>query len=92
MQGNCVDLNQVEYYSLKELYPKDQIQIVRGVVQCSDGQYGHVWCRIKLNGKWVNLDASASAKGKPIGSVICSSVISVTNINPAWAVNDTGDA
>lgn len=92
MKGNCVDLNQVEYYSLKELYPADQIQIVRGVVQCSDGQYGHVWCRIKINGKWVNLDASASAKGKSIGTVICSSVVSITAINPNWAVNDTGDA
>lgn len=92
MKGNCVDLNQVEYYSLKEMYPKEQIQIVRGVVQCTDGQYGHVWCRIKINGSWVNLDASASAKGKPIGTVICSSVIAITSINPNWAVNDTGDA
>lgn len=90
-EGNCVDLNQILYYALLELYSKEVVQIVRGVVQCSDGQYGHVWCRLKVNGKWINLDASAAAKNKPIGSVICASVISVTNINPAWAVYDTGD-
>lgn len=90
-EGNCVDLNQILLYALKELYASDVVQIVRGVVQCSDGQYGHVWCRLKVNGNWINLDASAAAKNKPIGSVICSSIISVTNINPSWAVYDSGD-
>jgi len=92
MRGNCVDLNQVEYASLVEMYGKDNVRIVRGIVQCSDGQFGHVWCQIKVGGKWINVDASASAKGKGIGTVICASVISITNINPAWAVNDTGEA
>lgn len=92
MKGNCVDLNQVEYASLVEMYGKDNVRIVRGVVQCSDGQYGHVWCQIKVNGSWINIDASASARGKALGTVICASVISITAINPSWAVNDTGDA
>ena len=92
MKGNCVDLNQVEYASLVEQYGKDNVRIVRGVVQCSDGQYGHVWCQIKVNGKWIHIDASASARGKALGTVICASVLSITAINPAWAVNDTGDA
>lgn len=93
MKGNCVDLNQVEYYALLEMYPKDVIQIVRGTVRCSDGKiYGHVWCRVKVNGRWINVDASAAAKGKSIGTVICPSVVSITAINPSWAVHDTGDA
>lgn len=91
-KGNCVDLNQVEFAALLELYKEEIIQIVRGTVQCSDGVYGHVWCRIKTNGKWVNIDASAAAKGKGIGSVICQSVVSITDINPSWAVCDTGDS
>ncbi|WP_405296361.1 transglutaminase domain-containing protein [Methanobrevibacter sp.] len=89
-KGNCVDLNQVMYHVLKEM--GYDVRIVRGVVQCSDGQYGHVWCQIKINGNWVNIDASAAAKEKPLGSVICASVISITNINDAWMVNDTGDS
>lgn len=93
MKGNCVDLNQVEYYALLEMYPSDVIQIVRGTVRCSDGKiYGHVWCRVKVNGSWINVDASAAAKGKSIGTVICPSVVSITAINPSWAVHDTGDA
>ena len=93
MAGNCVDLNQVEYKALLEIYSSDKVQIVRGTVRCSDGGvYGHVWCRIKVSGAWLNVDASASARGKAIGTVICPSVVSITNINPSWAVNDTGDA
>lgn len=92
MTGNCVDLNQVEYAALLELYDESMVQIVRGDVSCSDGVYGHVWCRIKLNGAWTNIDASAAAKGKPLGSVICQSVVDVTDINPSWAVYDTGDS
>ena len=88
-KGNCVDLNQVMYHTLKEM--GYTVRIVRGLIQCSDGQYGHVWTQIKLNGKWVNIDASAAAREKPLGSIICASVISITNINDAWMVNDTGD-
>ena len=88
-KGNCTDLNQVERAALKEL--GYDVQIVRGLVRCNDGKnYGHVWCRIKLNGKWVNIDASAAAKGKPLGSVICAKVVEITNINPSWAVSDDG--
>ena len=88
-KGNCVDLNQVEYHALKEL--GYDVRIVRGTVRCTDGVYGHVWTQIKLNGNWVNIDASAAAKEKALGTVICASVISITNINDAWMVNDTGD-
>lgn len=88
-KGNCVDLNQIMYHTLKEM--GYTVRIVRGLIQCSDGQYGHVWTQIKLNGKWVNIDASAAAREKPLGSIICASVISITNINDAWMVNDTGD-
>ena len=89
MAGNCTDLNQVEYKALKEL--GYNVQIVRGIVRCNDGKkYGHVWCRIKLNGSWVNIDASAAAKGKSLGNVICSKVVEITNINPSWAVSDDG--
>lgn len=88
-KGNCTDLNQVERAALKEL--DYDVQIVRGLVRCNDGKnYGHVWCRIKINGKWINIDASAAAKGKPIGSVICAKVVEITNINPSWAVSDDG--
>ena len=91
-KGNCVDLNQIEYKALLEMYSTGIIQIVRGTVRCSDGKvYGHVWCRIYVSGKWLNIDASAAAKGKALGTVICPSVVSITNVNPAWAVNDTGD-
>ena len=90
-KGNCTDLNQVQRTALLEIYGKDIIQIVRGLVRCDNGKtYGHVWDRIKINGKWVNIDASAAAKGKPLGSVICKSVVEITNINPSWAVNDDG--
>ena len=90
-KGNCTDLNQVERAALLELYSKDVVQIVRGLVRCNDGKtYGHVWCRIKVNGNWVNIDASAAAKGKSLGSVICASVVEITNVNPSWAVSDDG--
>ena len=90
-KGNCTDLNQVERSALLELYKKDEVQIVRGLVRCNDGKnYGHVWCRIKVSGKWVNIDASAAAKGKSLGEVICAKVVEVTNINPSWAVSDDG--
>ena len=92
LKGNCVDLNQIEYYCLLEIYSKDKVQIVRGVVKCSDGKnYGHVWCRLLRNGSWLNMDASAAAKGKELGSVICPKVVSITDINPSWAAHDTGD-
>ena len=88
-KGNCTDLNQVEYDALLEMYPKKDVQIVRGLVRCNDGKnYGHVWCRIKVSGKWVNIDASAAAKGKKLGDVICAKVVEITDINPAWAVKD----
>lgn len=85
--GNCVDLNQIAYYALKEL--GYTVQIVRGTIKC-DKTYGHVWCRIKINGKWVNFDASAAAKGKSLGTMICGTITSITNINPSWAVSDDG--
>lgn len=87
--GNCTDLNQIERAALKEL--GYDVQIVRGLVKCNDGNtYGHVWCRIKVSGKWTNIDASAAAKGKSLGSVICAKVVEITNINPSWAVSDDG--
>lgn len=90
-KGNCTDLNQVQRTALLEIYDKDIIQIVRGLVRCNDGKtYGHVWDRIKVNGSWINIDASAAAKGKPLGSVICKQVVQITNINPSWAVTDDG--
>lgn len=90
-KGNCTDLNQVERAALIEIYGNDKVQIVRGLVKCNDGKtYGHVWCRIKVNGKWVNIDASAAAKGKSLGEVICAKVVEITNINPSWAVSDDG--
>ena len=85
--GNCVNLNQIAYYALKEL--DYDVQIVRGTIKC-DKTYGHVWCRIKINGKWINFDASAAAKGKSLGTMICGTITSVTNINPSWAVSDDG--
>lgn len=88
-KGNCVDLNQIMYHALKEA--GYTVRIVRGTVKCSDGVYGHVWTQIKLNGSWVNIDASAAARGKALGTVICASVVNITNINDAWMVNDTGD-
>lgn len=88
-KGNCVDLNQVMYHALKEM--GYTVRIVRGTVRCTDGVYGHVWTQIKLNGSWVNIDASAAAREKALGTVICASVVSITNINDAWMVNDTGD-
>lgn len=86
--NNCVDLNQLLYYGLEELGYKD-IQIVRGTILCNQ-TYGHVWCRIKINGSWVNIDASAAAKGKPIGNMICGKITSITDYNPSWAVSDDG--
>lgn len=89
MTGNCVDLNQIAFYALKEL--GYTVQIVRGDVKCNDGRwYGHVWCRIKLNNTWKNFDASAAAKGKSLGNLICTKGANITNINPSWAVSDDG--
>jgi hypothetical protein len=85
---NCVDMNQLAYYSLKEM--GYEVRIVRGTVKCNSGTFGHVWCRLKLGGKWINFDASASAKGKALGSVICGSVQSVTDTNPNWLLTDDG--
>ena len=87
--GNCTDLNQVEFKALKEL--GYTVRIVRGLVTCNDGkQYGHVWCQIRLNGAWKNIDASAAAKGKSLGQLICTKGYKVTDVNPAWAVSDDG--
>ncbi len=88
-KGNCTDLNQVMRAALLEL--KYNVQIVRGLVKCNDGkQYGHIWCRIKLNGAWKNIDASAAAKGKSLGTLICTRGYQITDINPSWAVSDDG--
>ena len=87
---NCADLAQLYYNAYKEAGFSDEIQIVRGVVNCSSGSYGHIWCRVKSGGSWVLVDPSAAAKYKyNIGKFICGSGY-VTNINPAWAVSDDG--
>lgn len=84
---NCADLNQLAHAALKEL--NYEVQIVRGTIKCPT-VYGHVWCRVKIDGFWLNFDASAAAKGKNLGSMICGSIQEITNINPAWAVSDDG--
>jgi len=87
---NCVDLNQLAYYSLKELGWGDNVRIVRGVIRCSGKDYGHVWCQIRENNIWKHFDVSAAAKYVSRGNVICGTVREVTNINPLWAVLDDG--
>ncbi len=85
---NCSDLNQLAYYALKEMGYK--VSIVRGIIQCTK-QYGHVWCRLTINGKTINFDASSAAQNKSsLGTMICGKVSSITNVNPAWAVSDDG--
>lgn len=85
--NNCVDLNQLAYYALKEL--GYTTQIVRGTILC-DKTYGHVWCRVKIGGSWKTFDASAAAKGKSMGNIICGKITSITDYNPSWAVSDDG--
>lgn len=93
---NCTDHAQIYYAAYKEQARAngwtDPIQIVRGIVTCTSGKaYGHVWCRIKEDGKWVNVDPSAAAcHGYDYGYLICNKSYTVTNIDPAWAVSDDG--
>lgn len=86
---NCTDMNQLAYAALLQL--GYTAEIVRGTVECNGESYGHVWNRIKLNGKWVNYDVTAIAKyGRSIGGLICTGEWKVTNINPSWATRDDG--
>ena len=87
---NCVDHAQLYYNAYKEAKFPNEIQIVRGVTHCTSGSYGHVWCRVKDNGNWVTVDPSAAAAHKyNLGRLICASGY-VTNVNPYFAVHDTG--
>lgn len=85
---NCADLGQLAYYALKEL--GYNVKIVRGVIRCDSGSFGHIWCRLSVNGKTINFDASAAAKGKSLGDMICGKIVEITDYNPAWAVSDDG--
>ena len=90
---NCTDFAQLYYKAYQEHKDwTDEIQIVRGVVRCSSGRsFGHVWTRVKEDGKWINVDPSAIAyHGYGYGRLICNNGFTVTNINPAWAVSDDG--
>lgn len=89
---NCVDHAQLYMKAYKEEKYPHPIRIVRGVVTCNSGKaFGHVWCQIQVDGKWVNVDPSANAAhGYGIGKLICSRGYKITNINPAWAVSDDG--
>ena len=85
---NCVDHVQLYYQAYKEAGFTNEIQILNGTVYCRNGSYGHVWCRVKDNGKWVTVDPSAAANhGYDIGRLICASG-SVSQVNPSFAVND----
>jgi len=85
---NCADLGQLAYYALKEL--GYNVKIVRGVIKCDSGSFGHIWCRLTVNGKTINFDASAAAKGKSLGTMICGKIVEITDYNPSWAVSDDG--
>ena len=88
---NCTDFGQLYYEAYKEAGFKDEIQIVRGVVKCSTTSYGHIWCRVKQNGNWLNVDPSAAAAHNyNIGTLICTRGASITNINPSWLLSDDG--
>lgn len=90
---NCVDFGQLYYYAYKEHTDwKDEIAIVRGVVTCKSGNsFGHIWCRVKEDGKWINVDPSAAAAhGYGYGTLICTRGYTVTNVNPAWLISDDG--
>ena len=85
---NCADLGQLAYYALKEL--GYNVKIVRGVIRCDSGSFGHIWCRITTSSTTINFDASAAAKGKSLGTMICGRIVEITNYDPAWAVSDDG--
>ena len=85
--GNCADLNQIAYQCLKELGYK--VEIVRGEVKCDSGTFGHIWCRLTISKKKTIFDASAAAKGKSLGSLICGTG-KVTDVNPSWLLSDDG--
>ena len=89
---NCVDQAQLYYYGYKEAGFEDEIVIVRGTVTCSSGNtFGHVWCRVKEDGRWINVDPSAiSAHGYGYGKLICNRAYTITNVNPAWLISDDG--
>ena len=85
---NCADLGQLAYYALKEL--GYQVKIVRGEIRCDSGTFGHIWCLLTVSGKTINFDASAAAKQKTLGNMICGKIKSITNYNPSWVVSDDG--
>lgn len=85
---NCADLGQLAYVALKEL--KYNVKIVRGVIKCNSGSFGHIWCRVTVDGKTLNFDASAAAKRKTLGNMICGKIVEITDYNPSWAVSDDG--
>ncbi|OED30178.1 hypothetical protein NL43_04590 [Methanosphaera sp. WGK6] len=89
---NCTDLAQLYYTAYKEMGFTNEIQIVRGTVTCKSGKtFGHVWCRVKDDGKWINVDPSAAAAhGYSYGTLICTNGYTITNINPNWALSDDG--
>ena len=93
---NCTDFAQLYYDAYheqkKEKGWKDECVIVRGTVTCKSGKtFGHVWCRVKEDGRWINVDPSAiAAHGYSYGSLICNRSYAVTNVNPSWAVVDDG--
>jgi peptidoglycan hydrolase-like protein with peptidoglycan-binding domain len=93
---NCVDSAQLYYDAYKEQMATkgwtDEIAIVRGTVTCQSGNtFGHVWCRVKENGQWINVDPSAmAAHGYGYGKLICNKFYKITNVNPQWAVSDDG--
>jgi len=86
---NCVDLNQLAYYALKELGWGDNVRIVRGDIYCTS-TFGHVWCQVHENGVWKHFDVSAAAKGRGQGSLICGTKYKITNVNPNWLLTDDG--
>lgn len=88
---NCADFAQLYLNAYKEAGFTEEIQIIRGVVRCSKGSYGHIWCRVKDGGNWVTVDPSAAAAHNyGLGSLICTRGASITNINPSWALSDDG--
>lgn len=93
---NCTDFAQLYYYAYKEQMKAkgwtDEIVIVRGVVTCQSGKsFGHIWCRVKEDGKWINVDPSAAAAhGYGYGTLICTRGYTVTNVNPDWLLSDDG--
>ena len=93
LELNCVDFAQLYFYACKEHEDwKDEIVLVRGVVTCKSGKsFGHIWCRVKEDGKWINVDPSAAAAHDyDYGKLICTKGYKITNVNPDWLLSDDG--